>query len=475
MLKYFILILFAMSTGPMLSAAELAAVPLVEHAGVDAALERHWNEKVFIFNKKNMIEAYKEHGVKNIKWDAAAIQLIGEWAYRFSDLGASMGEKEFQPLIKILSEENDCVDPMVVYCLGKTYTELGDHTKAHNAYVKAFKSMALAPYASFRKAFMTRRMIEAWLYVKTLSEDQEDELMQNIKSYLGYVEQAIIDNDFKDVERLLPEYFCDDFINKKKFEKVYLDGLINIAAKYPGKWHVVNVAGWAHKELAWWYRGSGWAKDVSAEGWAGFRTHLPMAQKLLSESWQLNPKSPVAASTMISVAMGSRTEYSERNWFDRAVAAQFDYAPAYSAYEWSIRPRWGGSHAIMLSFAKECALTKRYDTNVVDRAWDIMHDVFEESIRYKKPRSAAQMFADKELWSIVQEALQQRAAQDSQKPWGDWYQTTLMVFAYKFGEIDLASKIYEQLNDDVHQDVIKEYRMQNVKFVKEQADVLEDF
>ncbi len=42
-----------------------------------------------------------------------------------------------------------------------------------------------------------------------------------------------------------------------------------------------------------------------------------------------------------------------RTWFDRAVAAQFDYWPAYQARLVFLQPRWGGSYEEDLALAAE--------------------------------------------------------------------------------------------------------------------------
>jgi hypothetical protein len=67
---------------------------------------------------------------------------------------------------------------------------------------------------------------------------------------------------------------------------------------------------------------------------------------------------------MIEVTMAGAgiDDIDERGWFDRSTAACFDYLPAYNSLLWAYRPRWGGSHAVMLAFGKACANTRRYDT-----------------------------------------------------------------------------------------------------------------
>src|SRR4030095_12205638 len=82
--------------------------------------------------------------------------------------------------------------------------------------------------------------------------------------------------------------------------------------------------------------------------------------------WKLRPDMPFAASQMITVAMAGAGEESEtmRLWFDRAVAAQYDYDEAYTSMLWGLLPRWGGTHVRMLAFGGACARTRRFDTAI---------------------------------------------------------------------------------------------------------------
>ncbi len=150
------------------------------------------------------------------------------------------------------------------------------------------------------------------------------------------------------------------------------------ASKLPD-WAKCTLRGLAEKELAWVKRGAGWAQEVNNSQWKGFAEHLKSARDLLGQAVRLRPDRPEAAATMIAVAMGEGMDFTElRAWFDRSVSAQFDYSPAYKALLWSCRPRWGGSHELMLAFGKACAATKRYDTIVPSRLMTAAMDVTEE-------------------------------------------------------------------------------------------------
>lgn len=118
-------------------------------------------------------------------------------------------------------------------------------------------------------------------------------------------------------------------------------------------------------DWAWRIRGGKWANMVQQDAWKGFGEHLALAAKHGQKAWELKPDRPEAAAKMLNVTMGlSGTPVQLREWFDRAVKAQFDYLPAYNALAYACSSRWGGSDQLVLTLARRFAETKRYDTDV---------------------------------------------------------------------------------------------------------------
>ncbi|MGL5017137.1 MAG: hypothetical protein ACRDBP_03310 [Luteolibacter sp.] len=143
--------------------------------------------------------------------------------------------------------------------------------------------------------------------------------------------------------------------------------MIGLAPKLPlPLWARQTIVGRSEITVAWASRGGGWASTVTDAGWQGFSEHLAKARVALVEAWKENPKAPFAAQSMIKVVMAGKGENGEtvQLWFDRAIAAQCDYTPAYASVLWAYRPRWCGGHELMLAFGKACAATKRYDLDI---------------------------------------------------------------------------------------------------------------
>ena len=118
-------------------------------------------------------------------------------------------------------------------------------------------------------------------------------------------------------------------------------------------------------QWAWRIRSGKWAHLVQMDAWKGFNDHLELAAKHAQKAWELRPDRPEAAAKMVTIVMGqSGGPIKLREWFDRAVKAQFDYASAYSSLAKACSVRWGGSDQFVLSLGCRFAETKRYDTFV---------------------------------------------------------------------------------------------------------------
>ena len=161
-------------------------------------------------------------------------------------------------------------------------------------------------------------------------------------------------------------------------------------------WMKDYVQGVRYTDAAWAARGTAVATNVSQQSWADFGRYLGMARTCLVNSWRINPHDPAAATEMIKVCMGENEDTDTmRKWFDRAVAADFDFRAAYSQFEWGLRPRWMGSYAEMNAFGEECSATGRYDTCVpfqrVQIALDISEDAADRGMQFRDARISGEV------------------------------------------------------------------------------------
>jgi len=176
---------------------------------------------------------------------------------------------------------------------------------------------------------------------------------------------AIRNGEFRRSESRIAYYVADLIPIKSTYKWKTLKDLIE-DDKNVDPWLISMFAGRNAIELAWTYRGGGVASTVESKDWEEFYSYLKEADKHLTGAWEIYPEYPEAASNMITVIMGGDNSFgeTERFWFDRAVEAQMDYAPAYESFLLSMMPRWGGSHDLMEAFGIECLETARFDTDV---------------------------------------------------------------------------------------------------------------
>jgi len=139
----------------------------------------------------------------------------------------------------------------------------------------------------------------------------------------------------------------------------------------------------------------------------------------------------------------------KRLWFDRAVASQFDYIPAYSQFEHSLSPAWGPGYQIMYEFGLECLNTQRFDTKVpgrfVEAVWDIAED-WGTSEWWRRP----------DVYANLQTAFEGILA----GPWPDedlaHYKSMYAAMAWRSGHYEDARRLFDELGDQLDNAVFPE-------------------
>lgn len=204
------------------------------------------------------------------------------------------------------------------------------------------------------------------------------------------------------------------------------------------EWERRTLLGHIEILRAWKERGSNTGK-----GEKGFQAHFKTARAELTRAWKLRPDRPEAAAAMIIVVMegGGGPQDTARLWFDRAIAAQFDYMPAYVALVDAYRPQWRGSHEAMLAFGRACIASGRYDTKVPlvfpFAVKTMVEDFGDWREIYQDPAIGPEFVAASKT-SAENPA---RAA--------DWRRRTglLAVYAYATGDTQTAAKALEKIDN----------------------------
>lgn len=131
-----------------------------------------------------------------------------------------------------------------------------------------------------------------------------------------------------------------------------------------------------YTDLAWRERGSGWAYEVTEEGWRGFRNYLDKAWAVYEEARKLERQCPHVHALAVRVALGRGEDMTRieelaiitgwkgyvpqiRRAFDRSVALNSRYYTAYECMAQALLPRWLGSDTELVAFAEESVSATR--------------------------------------------------------------------------------------------------------------------
>lgn len=109
-------------------------------------------------------------------------------------------------------------------------------------------------------------------------------------------------------------------------------------------------------EYAWYARGSGWAKDVTAAGRKLFFERLDKANTVLKQARSMPEKDPYFYSVALTVALGQEWPKAD---YDALVAEAHAFAPDYWEYDtaraYSLLPRWHGGPGDWEAYAAQTA------------------------------------------------------------------------------------------------------------------------
>jgi len=400
-----------------------------------------FNKALGRFDGEALLANYEAFGEQSSQWDTKVRAYFAEYT---RSLSYPIEEGLLERLQSLGEQLLDlgCSDPMVLYIHGNTLHRLGLAADARPLLERACTFLEESDYPARYTFYAARRLECVYAEVPVQPARSLAGLDRRKMEYLG---RAADDPHLANGNQrfylldVLPLWgsTCDN----PKHVDVLIEKLDAIEDLDPWIEHVIK--GRYHLGVAWEARGGGWASTVTSEGWQVFAKELKTAEEHLVEAHQLHPDFPEAAATMIAVSMAGSSELSPREWFDRAVAAQFDYQPAYTSLLWALRPRWGGSHQAMYDFGLECLNSGRFDTEVprffLRVVWDIGSEMDDWRDAYRRPDTYRYM---KVFFNGV-------LSEPSREAYQDYFKTAYGIVAWAAGEPQDARRFFDELGDKV--------------------------
>ena len=261
---------------------------------------------------------------------------------------------------------------------------------------------------------------------------------------MKYLGQAAGDVDYSDGNQ---RYFMEDFLTNFTCDQCRMPEQAEICMrgidqlKKVDFWIMQVAMGVFHIAKGWQYRGAGYAKSVSREGWRKFEQELDSARRYLTQAYNLHPIYPETSANMIQIAMAAQDRSGQKQWFMRSVNAQFDYLPAYRNLLWALRSRWGGSHGEMLKLGIECLNTKRFDTRVPSQFMVALFRIGEDLDNWRAP---CQWLG---IYDLIQQYFDGLLNEPKNKDFSDENRSFYAVVAWAAGQYEDARRIRLELGD----------------------------
>lgn len=359
------------------------------------------------WNLNTLVAPYLQRGHRDPAWDEPATNALAKFALIRGDAG-NVDEGDHRLIASYLREAvlKGCSDPMIVYLHTRyVLSAQEDATDAliSDSYKKAAGNLQQYPCAPIRHFYVALRTSEA-INKATGNKATSPEVHQFRRIAMSKLHESLQDPDIPPIEVYDA---CRDMIAGMNRNPMVLEFYRNLEPyllkNWPNEPFVYQLKGRFHIDEAWKSRGSGYSDSVTEKGWEGFKDHLNTAAEAFEKAWKLGPTNPQIAVEMITVELGQGQGRERMElWFNRAMALDTNYYEPCKRKLNYLEPKWHGSAAAMLAFARECAASEKWGGNVPLLALDA-HDTL---AAYAKREGNTNYWKNTRVWSDLQSAFE---------------------------------------------------------------------
>lgn len=408
----------------------LASKPIVWNT--NSLTEREVQKRAKAFRVREYIDGYKERGHRDTPCDAESLQFLRTWIDSYYGGAQTVATAKLQELADKLVSSANCDDPLVLTATAVTGPELHESIYRLERALKDFGDSRYRAYPQFYATVVLANDVR----------DDPGRVEVLDATALALFKKAFHDGSFRPQDQ--PE-LAEILVNGWGYNFFTRKGAViaSIAQKAgkPYEWLGLVLEGEHEVVQAWRSRGGGYGNTVSQASWQAFETHSEAAQDSFTRAWTLRPDLPLAPERMVYVAMGISGLEEMRLWFDRTTAAQIDYPRAWTDMRWGLRPRWHGSLESMRALGVAAINTRRFDTDVPRKFFDVVTDMESEShMPYGQ-----HIYGREDIWPQFQQMYEGYLAAPSETNLIEGWRTSFSVVAYLAGHYDVARKQLEKL------------------------------
>ncbi|HTR43940.1 MAG TPA: hypothetical protein VMH87_20195 [Pseudomonadales bacterium] len=343
------------------------------------------------WNMKTLVTAYQNNGSTDSRWDEPATRALTEFARtraRVTDL--------YEPWSEIIGTNCEaavnagCDDPMIRYLYIKNAMSQTNSPKAFSdAFVEVEGKMQKSQYPDIRKFYVALRAAQQFMFTYGYGTNVDYTVWRQMMGDAASDLVAVLNDKTTPPNEVYDA--CSEMIyqlpgSPQGFQNYYDTIEKPLMANWPDEAMAWLLKGLAYTQLAWLYRGNGYADSITPEGLKGFNANLDVANKALNHAWDLDPKDARIANAMLNVELGQGKGRDVMElWFDRAMKDDPDNYDACNGKLTYIEPKWYGSVNDMLEFGRECVTNAAWGGTVplilVDAHYNIYNEFIDASER----------------------------------------------------------------------------------------------
>ncbi len=358
----------------------------------------------FTWTKEIYVGGYQQAGRRNPRWDEAATNALDEYAYlRLTGKASDSSAPEYLDAQLKKAVNAGCDDPFIRYLYLRRITH--PFTKATppvaTDYANLAKQMDASGYANILKFYVNLRAAQAW---RAASAKQAPEVNQLRRVAMGQL-QTILTSE--EIPARLAYEACRDLYdaidqNKKQRTDFYTNAQPIIAARWPDEGFPYLIKATFYLDFAWEARGAGWAKDVSEADRKLFLDRLDLVEESLDKAWKIDPslKEAPLLGLRLELGQGKGRERMEM-WYKRAKAFPEIESQAIRQKLLYLDPRWYGSEADCLAFAREVMKSDSYYGQELLQPY-FVHEKFAQYFRASRP----DYWLEPQVWPDIEAAFE---------------------------------------------------------------------
>jgi hypothetical protein len=385
---------------------------------------------------RSMLDAYDRVGLKDPRWDAKARALLELSVYWWTDRMAPRHPEE----AAVLGREAvalGCPDPMVLYAAGMAIRNVDPGSREGTLLLqRAVDGMKEVRYPRAGARYVASGLHGAYEH----SQEHVGLRRALAPLELRWFVESLRDGSYQpDEDAVLVRHLTSGsgwalFKRNKDRAKLAVD-----ATPWVDEWARLLVSGAWHQSRAWDGRGNETASKVTAAGWKKFEAENRLAHQDWLRAWKLRPDRHEAAYHLMETALHLDVPgETPRLWFDRTVAARFDYRPAYEDLIGQLRPRWGGSYEAMLDFGREALATGRFDTEVPLVFLTAVHEVEEDQADVELGTGGVPVYERPETFPTLQKMLDGYLDSTARPRDPAYYRSLHAIVSTKAGRYEIA-------------------------------------